>query len=84
MKISVFGAMKMFKWNLVMMQLCTLSTIRKTEEPDTDDIIPKVFYSDGLMPIDAVIAYIEQQKESTPLDLLTLQGIAQKSDFFTS
>ncbi|KAG8240687.1 hypothetical protein J6590_104095, partial [Homalodisca vitripennis] len=45
---------------------------QEPEEPDTDDITPKESHSDGLNGIDNAIA-CTGQRESMPLDLLTLQ-----------
>ncbi|KAG8290451.1 hypothetical protein J6590_080881 [Homalodisca vitripennis] len=69
MKISVWGAIKMFKIS----DAAIVHIVNNPQEPDTDDITPKVSHSDGLKAIDSAIAYIEHQEESTPLDLLTLQ-----------
>ncbi|KAG8256330.1 hypothetical protein J6590_070940 [Homalodisca vitripennis] len=71
MKISVWGAIKMFKIS----DAAIVHIVNNPQEPDTDDITPKVSHSDGLKAIDSAIAYIEHQEESTPLDLLTLQRV---------
>ncbi|KAG8246148.1 hypothetical protein J6590_090932 [Homalodisca vitripennis] len=69
MKISVWGAIKMFKLS----DAAIVHIVNNPQEPDRDDITPKVSHSDGLKAIDSAIAYIKHQEESTPLDLLTLQ-----------
>ncbi|XP_046666442.1 jerky protein homolog [Homalodisca vitripennis] len=40
---------------------------------DTDEIVEKISHSDGLKALEAALAYIEQQEESTPADVLHLQ-----------
>ncbi|KAG8286128.1 hypothetical protein J6590_066695 [Homalodisca vitripennis] len=57
MKIPVCVATKRFKWNLVMM---LVRTVNYSQEPDTDDITPKVSHSNGPNAINAAIYYIEQ------------------------
>ncbi|KAG8306679.1 hypothetical protein J6590_041287 [Homalodisca vitripennis] len=44
-------------------------------DDDTDEIVDKISHSDGLKAkaLEAALAYIEQQEESTPADVLHLQ-----------
>lgn len=44
-----------------------------TEEDEADEIVQKISHSDGLKAIESTLAYIEQQEESSPHDLMFLQ-----------
>uniref|UniRef100_A0A6P7GUH6 Jerky protein homolog-like n=1 Tax=Diabrotica virgifera virgifera TaxID=50390 RepID=A0A6P7GUH6_DIAVI len=43
------------------------------EEEDTDEITQKISHSDGFKSLEAALAYVEQQEELTPLEVLHFQ-----------
>lgn len=56
-------------------EIIDMVTGAKDSEGDDnmDEITPKISYTDGLKSIDAALAFIEQQEECTPHDILFLQ-----------
>ncbi|XP_046674684.1 tigger transposable element-derived protein 2-like [Homalodisca vitripennis] len=48
-------------------------------DDDTDEIVEKISHSDGLKALEAALAYIEQQEELTPADVLHLQRWRNRS-----